>query len=346
MMSEWDLGGGGGGGVSGITEITSTGGTVTITDPAGPTTNLEVASGFWVPLSETIPNTLAPFAFVYQSTTFNGVLDPIWEIGYNPTGTVSAEPQWYMGMEGNYRILAGTEGWDNSGPHNLQEWYINRTSQDGTTTLNYRPIYIGTLRDTNASRASHIYFDIGTAGFPNSQFQVNGTSNILTIVDGLVAISAGNKFTPGALNSQISQWVTQGANQFTTTRTANQVYYQGVNIALPCTITGISIYNGSTATGNILVALYNSAGTQVAVSASTAQSGTQAIQSIPFTGTYAAVPGLYYLAIVPSSASSTFNCIFTGGSGGSAAAGSFTMPGTITPPAISGTVETPWMSTY
>lgn len=78
------------------------------------------------------------------------------------------------------------------------------------------------------------------------------------------------------------------------TPVATEVYIAELQVILPCTATGLSIYNGSAVSGNAKVGLANVAGTVIATSASTATSGTTAYQNIPFTATINLTPGTYY----------------------------------------------------
>jgi hypothetical protein len=85
-----------------------------------------------------------------------------------------------------------------------------------------------------------------------------------------------------------------------TTPVNGSVYWAEVYLPVNMTVTGISVLNGSAAGNSVIVALYPGAGgANVAnsVLAGTAQSGTNAFQDVPFTGTYAAVgPARYFLA--------------------------------------------------
>ena len=75
-----------------------------------------------------------------------------------------------------------------------------------------------------------------------------------------------------------------------------EVYIAEVFVPANVTVTGVAIFNGTVASGNVKVGLANSAGVNVATSASTASSGTASYQLVPFTGTYAAVgPATYYV---------------------------------------------------
>lgn len=83
-------------------------------------------------------------------------------------------------------------------------------------------------------------------------------------------------------------------------------------IFVPCnmTITGVALFNGSDVTGNVTVGLATSAGAPItaAKSASTAGSGTDAYQLVPFATPYAAVgPATYYIQVQYSSATARYN---------------------------------------
>ena len=128
--------------------------------------------------------------------------------------------------------------------------------------------------------------------------------------------------------------------------TSNHVY--AAQIVVPpgpaAPITGICIGNGATATGNATMALFNSAGNQVAVSASTTITGTYTTQFIPFTGVYDAMPGVYSVAVIFSGSAAVFQ-VCSGGPSSIQAQGSYAMPSSIT--ALSSAPRyVPGMSTY
>lgn len=88
-----------------------------------------------------------------------------------------------------------------------------------------------------------------------------------------------------------------------TTPVVTETYICQVDVPENATFTGLSVLNGSAVSGNIQVGLANSAGSVVASSASTtAGSGTNAYQQIPFSTTYAAVGPAKYFALVQYSA--------------------------------------------
>jgi hypothetical protein len=75
-----------------------------------------------------------------------------------------------------------------------------------------------------------------------------------------------------------------------------EVYLAEAYNPAPCTATGVANLNSATISGNVKVGLYNLAGTLLATSASTAQSGTSAYQLVPFTAAITVNPGTYYIA--------------------------------------------------
>lgn len=109
--------------------------------------------------------------------------------------------------------------------------------------------------------------------------------------------------------------------------TANEIYLVGVTIPVLSTITGVCVGNAGTAAGNLLVSLFNSAGTNVAKSGSTAMSGTFTTQAIAFTAQYTALPGQYFIGVQASSTSANFYKTSVQGLNAEIAQGSFAVPG-------------------
>lgn len=96
-------------------------------------------------------------------------------------------------------------------------------------------------------------------------------------------------FHSGGIPPQVS---TDGTDQ---TPVITEFYV--CEIFVPCVtqITGLSVFNGSAVSGNLKVGLADSSGVVKAFSASTAQSGTDAFQRIPFTLKFNAVgPATFY----------------------------------------------------
>jgi hypothetical protein len=85
-------------------------------------------------------------------------------------------------------------------------------------------------------------------------------------------------------------------------------YVSEIFVPYNCTATGVSVFNGSDVTGNVLVGLGNTAGAVLATSAATAGSGTDAYQRVAFTAPLALKgPATYYVLTQYSSATARYN---------------------------------------
>lgn len=71
------------------------------------------------------------------------------------------------------------------------------------------------------------------------------------------------------------------------------------------TTTGVALFNGSVAAGNITAGIFNSLGHAIGQSVSTAMAGTDAYQLIPLAATL--TPGTYYIGVQFDSTSARFN---------------------------------------
>ncbi len=95
------------------------------------------------------------------------------------------------------------------------------------------------------------------------------------------------------------------------TPSTTETYLAEVNVPATCTVTGVSIFNGSaTGSGNITVYLGSAAGNQItgAGSASTAISGTDAYQRVPFTAPITLLgPATYFVLSQYNNTGSRFN---------------------------------------
>lgn len=121
--------------------------------------------------------------------------------------------------------------------------------------------------------------------------------------------------------------------------TAGSIYWAEIYLPATMTITGITTLNGSVASGNIIVGVWNGAGVlqRSSTLSGTAESGTNLMQNTALTSPYVAPgPGRYFVGIQQSNstgryrtvAASTFVDVLTGG-----ATGSFGTLPTLTPPA-------------
>lgn len=110
-------------------------------------------------------------------------------------------------------------------------------------------------------------------------------------------------------------------------------------VFVPCnmSVTGIALFNGSAAAGNVHLGLANSSGALVTgcETASTAMSGTDSYQRVPFSGGAVAVkgPATYYVLAQFSNTGARYNTVYAGAFGASKKTGevygTFT---TVTPP--------------
>lgn len=78
---------------------------------------------------------------------------------------------------------------------------------------------------------------------------------------------------------------------------ATEFYICEIHIPAAQLITGIAIVNGSAVSGNVKVGLADVTGAVVATSASTAQSGTDVYQRVPFAAPVVVAPGTYFVLV-------------------------------------------------
>ena len=135
---------------------------------------------------------------------------------------------------------------------------------------------------------------------------VTGASALTGAVVASSNVTVGGLIGPGTQSTIFhSGGVGPGVVAFgtDTTPAVTETYIVQIDIPENATLTGLSVLNGTAVSGNIAVALANSAGAVVASSASTtAGSGTNAYQAIPFSATYAAVGPAKYFGLVQYSA--------------------------------------------
>ena len=112
-----------------------------------------------------------------------------------------------------------------------------------------------------------------------------------------------------------------------------ETYIAEILVPAAMQATGFANFNGSVASGNIKVGLFSKAGALLAQSASTAMSGTDAFQRVPFTAAVQLSPGTYYVGLQVDNTTARINCHPFGNFGASKKEGetygTFT---TITPP--------------
>jgi len=123
---------------------------------------------------------------------------------------------------------------------------------------------------------------------------------------------------------------TDGTNA---TPVITETYIAEVYVPAQAKVTGFANFNGSVASGNLKAILYNLSGVVVAQSASTAMSGTDAFQRIPFTAPVVIPPGRYYVGIQVDNTTARINTHPIGNFGASKKTGEvYGTATTITPP--------------
>ncbi len=135
-----------------------------------------------------------------------------------------------------------------------------------------------------------------TSGVDAVYGQTNSPRNIHTGAYPAIISTSGNNSTPSITETYVSE------------------------IFVPCTmtLTGVALFNGSDVTGNVTVGLADSTGAPItaAKSASTAGSGTDAYQRVPFAAPYeAAGPATYFIQVQYSSATARYNTHTVGNHG-------------------------------
>lgn len=173
-------------------------------------------------------------------------------------------------------------------------------------------------------------------------FSVAGTSTftgaptITGLITPIGGIGPAGGLTISPRTIAIGGLVPAVSTDFTDSTPVNtEVYIGEIFIPANMTITGIAVFNGSNVTDNIKVGLANSAGVVLATSISTAGSGTDAYQRVPFTSTYAAIgPATYYILSMYAGNTSRYNAPPLGSFGASKQTGQVFATGftTITPP--------------
>lgn len=167
----------------------------------------------------------------------------------------------------------------------------------GATSLLFR---------NNADSSTNITItDAGAVSIARSTLAVSGA---ITPTGGIAA-AGGFSALPHLIHTGGRQAIlsTDGTD---TTPVVTETYW--AQIFVPCNVsgTGISIFNGSaTGSGNVTGYIMDSTGTQVATTASTAISGTDAFQRVAWTGGPIALkgPATYFLATQYNNTSSRFN---------------------------------------
>lgn len=239
----------------------------------------------------------------------------------------------------------------------------------GTTDLNGLKLVLDADADTSITADTDDQIDIEVSGADDFRITANTFTSLSgsTIATNTIAeTTAGSGVTIdgllvkdggiGAVASNSPRLVHTGGNpaQVSTdgtdaTPAATEVYIGEVFVPATMTLTGVSVMNGSVASGNLKVGLASSAGAVVATSGSTAMSGTDAYQRVPFTATYTAVgPATYYVLLFFDNNTARYNTHTFGDFGAAKQTGQTYATGftTITPPSTFTTALAPIASLY
>ena len=177
---------------------------------------------------------------------------------------------------------------------------------------------------------------------------VNTDTALSTLKDYMAGPATGLSASPRVFHTGGAP-ATASTSGTDATPVATEVYIAEVFVPANVTIAGVAVFNGSVASGNMKVGLANSAGTVVATSASTAMSGTDAYQNVPFTATYAAKgPATYYVLQFIDNNTARYNTHTVGTFGCSKQTGQTYATGftAITPPTTFTTALGPIASLY
>jgi hypothetical protein len=186
------------------------------------------------------------------------------------------------------------------------------------------------LKVTGATAAGNVAVAVISSG-ADANLIVNakgtGTIGIGSVSTGAVTITPATTITgaitptggvaaAGGFTVRPSNWHTGGTpakvntDGSDVTPSVSEMYYAAVFVPANATITGVGVFLGSATEGNMKVGLFNSAGANVATSASTDISGAtvDAYFRIAFTSTYAAKgPATYYIGIMQDNTGNRFN---------------------------------------
>lgn len=143
---------------------------------------------------------------------------------------------------------------------------------------------------------------------------VGGTLTVTGATTQTGAITSTGGITPVSVSPRLIATggypaiaTTSGNNS---TPSTTETYVTEIFVPYNMTITGVALFNGSDVTGNVTVGLATAAGAPIAAakSASTAGSGVDAYQRVPFAVAYAAVgPARYYIQVQYDSATARYN---------------------------------------
>ena len=141
-------------------------------------------------------------------------------------------------------------------------------------------------------------------------------------------------FSPNSIGSMIAN-VDQHLLTSLAWQTANAAFFFPFTIDVPTTIVQMSWANGATVSGNVDIGIYNSEGTLLVSSGSTAQSGVSANQTVNTTDTLLSPGKWFYLALAVDNTTATLlgvalSAAFNQAMGVLSMASAFPLPATAT----------------
>lgn len=162
------------------------------------------------------------------------------------------------------------------------------------------------------------------------------------------ALEGGAGYTPPNLGNA---FYTNGHTQAPLSQVpgAKKGFWEPLAIPVPCTATGLVYEVGNVTNGNVIVALYNLAGTtRLGVSAAVAQAGELFFQRVPFAAPLALEPGVYWAYAALSSATGTWVASYQSRPWKNETLGAHEAPATFTPPTelVNTGVSAPLLGTY
>jgi hypothetical protein len=198
-----------------------------------------------------------------------------------------------------------------------------------TNPLESNSVNSGTmLNATGSAGAGATAAQLAGWTFIDCPLMVTGGTRLSDGLAGAAGLGTPTVFHSGGIGANSA---TMGTD---TTPIVTETYIAEVFIPANCTLTGVSVLNGSAVAGDMQIALADSSGAVVAQTASTAAAGTAAFQKVPFTATYAAKgPAKYYILLQNDNVANRFRSHAVGNFGASKKTGeTFGTFTTVTPP--------------
>lgn len=220
------------------------------------------------------------------------------------------------------------------------------TSLDTSHQLDFANLAIK-VKDVDVAGALSVVGNVAVTGTLTVTGAVSQTAAL--VPTGGVGPAGGSTISPrcwhtGGNPPSISTDMADG------TPSVTETYWAEVFVPANATITGVAIFNGSaTGSGNVTVYLASAAGANLAHTASTAVTGTDAYQLVPFSAPLAVTgPATYYVGSQYNNATTHFNFHTIGAFGAGKSTGTVygTFPTTPTMPTTFTTAQGPVATLY